>query len=126
MLYTICTGVPEAPARTKIVENVKPVYLPKCPVDDADAATTLRDPHNWLLNWLIYNGVVGTLILLLALMLPIWVYRRSRDSILPISVIAAYFLCGSFGVIISASFGMLPVTVMLASQIALSGKFVRA
>ena len=126
VFYTICTGVPEAPARTKIVENGKTVYLPKCPVDDADAATTLRDPHNWLFNWLIYNGVVGTLILLLALMLPIWIYRRSRDSILPISMIAAYFLCGSFGVIISASFGMLPVTVMLASLIALSGKFARA
>ncbi len=126
VLYTICTGLSEAPARTKIVENAMTVYLPKCAVDDAGAATTLRDPHNWLLNWLIYNGVVGTLILLLALMLPIWVYRRSRDSILPISVIAAYFVCGSFGVIISASFGMLPVTVMLASLIALSGKFVRA
>ncbi|CAB4834551.1 MAG: hypothetical protein F2763_07760 [Actinobacteria bacterium] len=125
-LYTICTGITEAPAQTKIVENGRTVLLPKCPVDDADAATTLRDPHNWLLNWLIYNGVVGTLILLLALMLPIWMYRRSRDSILPISVIAAYFLCGSFGVIISAAFGMLPVTVMLASLIALSGKFARA
>ena len=125
-LYTICTGITEAPVQTKIEQNGMTVLLPKCPVDDSDAATTLRDPHNWLLNWLIYNGVVGTLILLLALILPIWVYRRSRNSILPISVIAAYFLCGSFGVIISAAFGMLPVTVMLASLIALSGKFARA
>ena len=125
VLYTICTGAPEAPARTMIVDNGQNVYLPKCPVDDSNAATTLRDPHNWLLNWLIYNGLAGTLVLLAALLLPIWVYRKSNYSSLPISVIAAYFVCGSFGVIISAAFGMLPVTVMLAWLIASSGKFVR-
>ena len=125
VLYTICTGAPEAPARTMIVDNGQNIYLPKCPVDDSNAATTLRDPHNWLLNWLIYNGLAGTLVLLAALLLPIWVYRKSNYSSLPISVIAAYFVCGSFGVIISAAFGMLPVTVMLAWLIASSGKFVR-
>ena len=125
VLYTICTGLPRSPARTMIVDNGQTVYLPKCAVDSSEAATTLRDPHNWLLNWLIYNGLAGTLVLLAALLLPIWVYRKSNYSSLPISVIAAYFVCGSFGVIISAAFGMLPVTVMLAWLIASSGKFVR-
>ena len=125
VLYTICTGLPRSPARTMIVDNGQTVYLPKCAIDSSEAATTLRDPHNWLLSWLIYNGLAGTLVLLAALLLPIWVYRKSNYSSLPISVIAAYFVCGSFGVIISAAFGMLPVTVMLAWLIASSGKFVR-
>ena len=122
ILYEMCTGIPEAPARTISTNGAQAVtFLPKCPVDDFHAATTLRDPHQWLLGLLIYNGAVGTLIFLTALLVPIWAFRRSVNASLPLAAILAYFVCGSFGVIISSPFGMLPVAVMLAWLISSSG-----
>jgi hypothetical protein len=120
-LYTICTGIPEAPTRVTTLNEGVLLVRPKCPVDDADAATTLRDPHQWLLNLLIYNGLAGTLVFLMGLLVPLWAYRKSPHAILPIAAICAYFVCGSFGVIISSPFGMLPVAVMLAWMISSAG-----
>ncbi len=113
ILYTICTGFSIAPPQTLIESSSGPIYLPKCPIDDADANSTLRDPHNWFLNLLIHNGVVGTLIFLVALGVPGYWSRNSPNSSLGLLVIAAYFVCGMFGVIISAPFAMLPIAVML-------------
>ncbi len=124
ILYWMCTGIPKAPTRTIVTDDQQmTTFLPKCPVDDSNAATTLRDPHQWLLALLIYNGAVGTLIFLAALLLPIWKYRRSANASLPLAAILAYFVCGSFGVLISSPFGMLPVAVMLAWLISSAGVF---
>lgn len=86
---------------------------PKCHVDSNEAPTVLRDPHNWLLNLMLYHGLIGTLIFILAIAIPMVVYRRTPCSSLAIIPIGAYFVSGSFGVILSAPFGMLPVAVFL-------------
>ncbi len=113
ILYTICTGISNAPPQTRIDNAEGTTLLPKCPVDDADAKSTLRDAHNWLLNLLIHQGTVGTLIFLIALGAPVYWSRRSPNWSLGVSVIAAYLVCGTFGVILSAPFAMLPIAVML-------------
>jgi hypothetical protein len=113
ILYTICTGISDAPPQTRIDSVGGSTLLPKCPVDDANARSTLRDPHNWLLNLLVHHGTVGTLIFLIALGASVYWSRRSPNWSLGVSVIAAYFVCGTFGVILSAPFAMLPIAVML-------------
>jgi hypothetical protein len=113
ILYTICTGIPNAPPRTSVETAEGRSFFPKCPIDDADANSTLRDPHNWLLNLLVHNGTVGALIFLIAVGAPVYWSRNSSNSSLGLLVIAAYFVCGTFGVIISAPFAMLPIAVML-------------
>jgi hypothetical protein len=113
ILYEICTGIPNAPPRTSVDTAEGAILLPKCPIDDSYAKSTLRDPHNWLLNLLVHNGTVGTLIFLIALAAPVYWSRRSPNSSLGVSVIAAYLVCGTFGVILSAPFAMLPIAVML-------------
>jgi hypothetical protein len=122
ILYEMCTGIASAPRQTVVnIEGKPPRYLPKCPIDDTNAPTVLRDPHQWLLGLLIYNGAIGTLVFLGALALPMWAYRKAPDASLALTGILLYFVCGSFGVVISSSFGMLPVAVMLAWLISSSG-----
>ena len=62
---------------------------------------------------MLYHGLIGTLIFILAIAMPMVVYRRTPGSSLAIIPIGAYFVSGSFGVILSAPFGMLPVAVFL-------------
>jgi hypothetical protein len=65
------------------------------------------------MNLMLYHGIIGTLIFILAVAMPVWTYRHSSNSSLPIVSIGAYFVCGTFGVILSAPFGMLPLAVFL-------------
>lgn len=111
VLFRICSAA-EPPAGTGLYAGGGS-QRPKCRVDANEAPTILRDPHNWLLNSLLYHGVVGTVMFILAIAAPLWVYRRNRHSSLAIIAIAAYFVNGSFGVILSSPFGMLPVAVFL-------------
>ncbi len=113
ILYTICTAILDAPPRESVDRVEGYSLLPKCPIDSAEAPSTLRDPHNWLLNLLVHNGTVGTLIFLIALAAPVYWSRRSPNSSLGVSVIGAYLVSGTFGVILSAPFAMLPIAVML-------------
>ena len=117
ILYTICTGISDAPPRTSFDSEEGITYLPSCPVDSSDAKSTLRDPHNWLLNLLVHHGTVGTLIFLIALAAPCYWSKRSPNWSLGLSVVAAFVVCGTFGVILSAPFAMLPIAVMLGWMI---------
>lgn len=119
ILYEICTGFPDAPPMTRIETDGKiSGLLPKCPVDDAMAASTLRDPHNWVLNLMIHHGLIGLLVFVFAVGTPIWIYRKRPQALLPIMSIVLYFVAALFGVILSAPFGLLPVTVMLGYIVA--------
>ncbi len=113
ILYEICTGILDAPPRENVGKVEGYSLLPKCPIDSAEAPSTLRDPHNWLLNLLVHGGAVGALIFLIAVGAPIYWSRKSPNSSLGVLVIAAYFVCGTFGVILSTPFAMLPIAVML-------------
>lgn len=119
VLYRICVNRP-LEERAWLDDGTGRELIAKCPVDDDRAASRLRDPHQWFLNSMIYFGLVGTVILVFAIVFPAWNLRRTRFASLPVLAIVGYFLCGSFGVIISAPFGMLPVAVMLGWLIALS------
>ncbi len=65
------------------------------------------------MNLLVHNGIVGTLIFLIALAAPVYWSRRSPNSSLGVSVVAAYLVCDTFGVILSTPFAMLPIAVTL-------------
>jgi hypothetical protein len=117
ILYEACTGIATAPLRTSTRYSDGGsllLVLPKCPIDSSEAETTLRDPHNWILNLLLYHGIVGMLIFTLTLLIPMVVYRRTANAILPVIVISVYFVLGSASVIISAPFALLPISVLTA------------
>jgi len=86
---------------------------PKCHVDSNEAPTVLRDPHNWLLNLMLYHGIVGTLIFIAAVAVPLWRCRSAPAASLAAVAVGAFFVNGTFGVILSAPFGMLPIAVFL-------------
>ena len=120
ILYEICTGLEEAPVRPILVEEDGTLKkLPKCPVDSG-LSLTLRDPHQWVLNSMIYHGVLGTVPLALALLWPLWRLRRTPYSSLSIIGVGAYLICASFGVLLSSPFGSLPIAVLLAWLLASS------
>lgn len=114
ILYEICTGISDAPDRTTMTQNGQNIFLPKCAVDSLAAVSTLRDPHNWTLNIIIHHGIIGLLVFILAIVGPIAAMARQVNSSLPVIAIFAYFVCASFGVILSTPFAMLPISVLLA------------
>jgi len=114
VLYLICTGIPIAPEKTFQESDGKTTYLPKCAVDSNEASSTLRDPHNWLLNLLLYHGFVGLLIFTLVVALPLWTLRSVINYRLSAFGLIGIFVVGSFGVILSSPFGLVPLTVLLA------------
>jgi hypothetical protein len=86
----------------------------KCQVDHGWDAVPVRDPHNWFLNMMLYHGIVGTGIWLFGFGAVFWVTRRVKNGSLAVIAIGAYFVCGSFQVIMSAPFALLPTAVFLA------------
>ena len=117
ILYEICTGNPVAPPSIKVMRGESLVYLPKCAVDDANAATPLRDPHNWLLNLLMYFGLVGTLVLMAPMLVFYRCRRRSLVS-LAVFIVAGFLICGLFGVVLSGPYALVPITVCLSWAVA--------
>jgi hypothetical protein len=113
-LYFACTGIRTAPEKTILESNGEITYLPKCGVDSSEALSTLRDPHNWLLNLWLYHGIVGLLTFLLVLLIPLWTLRFQTNYWLSTFGILGILLVSSFGVILSAPFGLVPLTVFLA------------
>jgi len=113
-LYFACTGIQVAPKRTILESNSQITYLPKCDVDSHEASSTLRDPHNWVLNLLLYHGFVGLLVFALVLVLPLWTLRSLTNYQLPAFGVIGILLVSSFGVVLSAPFGLVPLTVFLA------------
>jgi O-antigen ligase len=86
----------------------------RCMIDHGWDAMPVRDPHNWFLNMMLYHGIVGTGIWLFGFGAVLWVTRRVKNGSLAVISIGAYFVCGSFQVIMSASFALLPTAVFLA------------
>jgi hypothetical protein len=86
----------------------------KCGIDHGWDAVPVRDPHNWFLNMMLYHGIVGTGIWLFGFGAVLWVTRRVKNGSLAVIAIGAYFVCGSFQVIMSAPFALLPTAVFLA------------
>jgi hypothetical protein len=86
----------------------------KCMIDHGWDAVPVRDPHNWFLNMMLYHGIVGTGIWLFGFGAVFWVTRRVKNGSLAVIAIGAYFVCGSFQVIMSAPFALLPTAVFLA------------
>ncbi len=80
----------------------------KCSVDSG-LGGVLRDPHNWALNLLLYQGVVGVAIVAGALLAYWW--RPPPDPAFSLTAIPAalYLVIASFSVIASAPFGILPI-----------------
>jgi len=113
-LYYACTGIQVAPKRTILESNSQITYLPKCDVDSHEASSTLRDPHNWVLNLLLYHGFVGLLVFALVLVLPLWTLRCLTYYRLSAFGVIGILLISSFGVVLSAPFGLVPLTVFLA------------
>lgn len=86
----------------------------KCPIDHGNDRVPVRDPHNWLLNSMLYHGAIGTGIWLFGFGAVFWVARREKNASLAVISIGAYFVCGTFQVIMSAPFALLPTAVFLA------------
>jgi hypothetical protein len=86
----------------------------KCRIDHGLDLLPVRDPHNWFLNMMLYHGIVGTSIWLFGFGAVLWVTRRVKNGSLAVIAIGAYFVCGSFQVIMSAPFALLPTAVFLA------------
>jgi hypothetical protein len=86
----------------------------KCMIDHGLDAMPMRDPHNWFLNMMLYHGLVGTGIWLFGFGAVLWVTRRVKNGSLAVIAVGAYFVCGSFQVIMSAPFALLPTAVFLA------------
>lgn len=86
----------------------------RCAVDNGWDPLPLRDPHNGVLNLVLYNGVFG-LALFLAALLAYW-RPAPREPVVSLAVIPvlAYLLTGMFGVIWSSPFGMLPIATFTA------------
>jgi hypothetical protein len=101
----------------------------KCMIDSGWDAVPVRDPHNWFLNMMLYHGMVGTGIWLFGFGAVFWITRRVKNGSLAVIAIGAYFVCGSFQVIMSAPFALLPTAVFLAwllSRYLLGGDNLRA
>jgi hypothetical protein len=101
----------------------------RCMIDHGWDAVPVRDPHNWFLNMMLYHGLVGTGIWLFGFGAVFWVTRRVKNGSLAVIAIGAYFVCGSFQVIMSAPFALLPTSVFLAwllSRYLLGGDNLRA
>jgi len=115
-LYEICTGVTSpAPATVLMLTDTAVIALPKCAVDDQDAPSTLRDPHNWILNLVLYHGVIGLIIFVLPLLLLSSRISGVRDlEIFTRLSVLGFLICGLFGVILSAPFALLPISVLMA------------
>jgi hypothetical protein len=118
-LYEACTGVKTpAPERTLVITDAGTIVFPKCAVDDQNAPTTLRDPHNWVLNLLLYHGLIGSIIFIFPfLVLSRHNYSERQSLDFTRLSIMGFFICGLFGVIISAPFAMLPITVLMAGAL---------
>jgi len=104
-LYELCTGIPDAPGF--IIEG------PKCAVDDTGISPVVRDPHNWILNISLYNGLLGLFVFVLALAMPSWKGRKTQNAAMPIAGIATYLVSGST-FLISAGYALLPMTFFVA------------
>jgi len=113
-LYFVCTGIRVAPARVAVESNGQITHLPKCSVDSNEAATPLRDPHNWVLNLWLYHGIVGLLVFTLALAVPLWTLRSHTNYWLSTIGVFGILLVSSFGVVLSAPFALVPLTVFLS------------
>ena len=113
-LYFACTGIRIAPERVTQESNGQITYFPKCSVDSNEAHTTLRDPHNWVLNLWLYHGIVGLLVLTLALVVPLWTLRSLTNYWLSTIGVFGILLVSSFGVVLSAPFALVPLTVFLS------------
>jgi hypothetical protein len=86
----------------------------KCRIDHGIDLLPVRDPHNWFLNMMLYHGMVGTGIWVFGFGAVFWVTRRVKNGSLAVIAIGAYFVCGSFQVIMSAPFALLSTAVFLA------------
>ena len=101
----------------------------KCLIDHGLDLKPVRDPHNWFLNMMLYHGIVGTGIWVFGFGAVFWVTRRVKNGSLAVISIGAYFVCGTFQVIMSAPFALLPTAVFLAwllSRYLLGGGNLRA
>jgi hypothetical protein len=112
-LYFACTGIQIAPEKLIQESNGEITYLPKCGIDSSESFTTLRDPHNWALNLWLYHGIVGLLVFMLVLLVPLWTLRSLTNYWLSVFGVLGILLVASFGVILSAPFGLVPLTVFL-------------
>lgn len=86
----------------------------RCPIDNGFDPVPVRDPHNWILNVLIYNGFVGVLLFISPIAFVLLTTRRIPNSTLWTLGVGAYLFCGLFGVIVSAPFALGPMSVFLA------------
>jgi hypothetical protein len=105
-LYELCTGLTEAPTANNLGQ-------PKCAVDSGGPQPPTRDPHNWVLNIVLYHGLVGLGVFVTAFAVPMWRCRRSNSAALPVSLIVAYLVSG-FTMLISAGYALIPMTFALA------------
>lgn len=104
-MYELCTGIPEAPDFI--------LTGPKCAVDSRGLQPVVRDPHNWILNIVLYHGVLGLTIFIATLTLPSWRARNSPDALLPIGGILAYLASG-MTFLISAGYALIPISFFIA------------
>ena len=104
-MYELCTGIPVAP--NVILEGAK------CAVDDHGPQPVVRDPHNWILNIVLYHGLLGLAIFTAALALPSWRARRSPNAMLPIGGIVTYLAAG-MTFLISAGYALIPMSFFVA------------
>jgi len=93
----------------------------KCDIDYGGDELPLRDPHNWILNLVLYHGVLGLLLFIGALSTYWWRARRSQA---PLAITGTptvlYLSVGMLGVVISSPFGMLPMATFTAFALAKS------
>ena len=86
----------------------------KCDVDSGATPMPLRDPHTWMLNLLLYQGIVG-IVVFAGILLAYW-WRPPPDPAFSLSAVPAalYLLAASVGVVISSPFGLLPLATFTA------------
>lgn len=104
-MYELCTGISVAP--DFVLEG------PVCPVDDRGPEPVVRDPHNWILNIVLYHGLLGLVIFTAALALPSWRARSSPNATLPIGGLITYLAAG-MTFLISAGYALIPMSYFVA------------
>ncbi len=86
----------------------------KCAVDSGTTPLPLRDPHDWALNLLLYQGVLGIAVFA-GVVVAYW-WRPSPDPVFSLTLVPAglYALAAAVGVVFSSSFGLLPAAAFTA------------
>ncbi len=97
-----------------LAEYVEQPRRNKCQVDSGATPLPLRDPHTWSMNLLLYQGVLG-IVVLSGVLLAMW-WRPPADPDFSLAAVPAvlFLIAATVGVVLSSPFGILPIATFTA------------